>query len=190
VSTEQSPSVALSEPPDVRSLVDTFQAFRTAIDRRNRREWIACAFVAAAFSFIATRKNSALSAASALEIVAASGYVAWRLHRDGRVRLSTSAADDPLFAQRYADELLRHANLLRAVPWWYLLPLGLGLAGLQLATFLELRSPRSALSGIAFLALVFGVISWANRNASRELRARAALVAAGRGDPGPRRTRR
>ena len=153
---------------------EELRRFVRTIRNRNLREWIACAVVAPAFLLIAVMGKGLLHTFAASEVVLAAAYVAWRLHRDGRVSVAdTDAGSSERAREVLVREMRRQAALLERAGWWYVAPLAAGWLGLQLASMLA-RPPRPG--DVAYVVAGIGlgiVIVLMNRHAAKKLRKRA-----------------
>jgi Flp pilus assembly protein TadB len=106
--------------------------------------------------------------------------VAYRLHRDGRLRhIPDPTADTERFLSAYRANLEAQAALLESVPRWYLAPLVPGLVTFYVG--FVVREPATWWAPLILLAislLVFAAIGWMNRVGARKLRAQAAKLGA------------
>ncbi len=151
--------------------------FERTIRRRNWREYAAAAFVALSFGAMALTSRGALRQLSAATMVIGARYVAWRLERDGSLRIAAGERESEDAARgALVREMRRQADLLHAAPIGYVAPLGAGWAGLVVADLLDGGPSRflalHALCGVALGA----VIAFANRHAARKLRERASAL--------------
>lgn len=168
-----------------RTPAEALPSLRQTIASRNTREWVACALAAAAFGWYGATTESLWARAFSAEIVLAAAFIAFRLYREGRVRLASSDAEQDGFDARYVEELRRHARLLLTAPFWYVLPLGVGVIGLSMESVVEKPFDPISIAIVVLLVSVMSSIALASRRAGRLLANRADAVEEGEGDPGP-----
>jgi hypothetical protein len=133
--------------------------FESRIRNRDRREYLAAAFVMVAFSFYIYKFSDwAMRAGSAL-VLAGTVYVVVQLYR--RSTPVSLPAEYGLVASMefYRRELVRQRDLVRSVFNWYLGPL---LPGLLVIS-------RGKPVMIAMTAIVFGLIWWMNQKGAQRL---------------------
>lgn len=147
-------------PPDeLRAKADKF---RRTIAARNLREQLACALVAALFTYYAIVADAALVRLGCLLEVAAAGFVAWYIQAHGA---SAPATDLPCLAY-HRRELEHQRDLLRRVWRWYIGPMLPGVLVLVVARAVAVGPDPW---GIGFFVLVFGSVGWLNKLAAAEL---------------------
>jgi len=162
---------------DMTELKKKADGFVRKIRIRNVLEWLAASFVAVFFVGLAVTRPEfpVITKVDSLLIAAAALYVGVRLTLDGRVgRLPDPAQNTVVYVQAYRDRLLDQAQLLRAVPYWYLAPFVPGFMAFYFG-FLELAPnawPALVLMFVLNMALFVG-IAWLNRRAARTLTAQA-----------------
>ncbi|MCA9640897.1 MAG: hypothetical protein KC492_09385, partial [Myxococcales bacterium] len=102
------------------------------IARRNRREYLAAAFVAASAFFplvqalVDGRLPAASTVAGSTALLTAMVVVTSILWRFGAPRRDGENGGLPVTAATVADEIRRHARLLLIAPVWYALPTAAG----------------------------------------------------------------
>lgn len=152
---------------EVRRLAEKFE--RT-VSRRNRREYVAAAFVIVWFGVWAWFARSALVAVGCWLVVLAALYLVYHLHRHGAVRRPPEEPGLTTCIDFHRSELVRQRDLLRSVWWWYLLPFVPGLFLILIGSSPE-RSGRWA--GGLLIAVTFVGIGLLNQRVARKLQRRA-----------------
>ncbi len=160
------------------------QRFQSRIRSRNTIEYIAAAFVVAAFVWMAVTVPEPIIRTGAALIVGGALYVCWQLHRLGRAatrdELNTGAQSWVTF---HRAELTRQRDALRSVWSWYLAPFVPGMlvfvAGVSFTP--ENPAPLPArlgvfLAGLAIMAGVYAVIWLLNAVAAKRLDAEIAAL--------------
>ena len=150
--------------------------FGDAIQRRNRREYLAAALVVAVFAVYAVIFTEPLVKLGSLLVIAGTLVVAWQLAR--RTSRPDPAAEAEDITGHYRARLVREEHMLARVGRWYLAPF---LPGLVL--FLLGQAKASGMGGsllfllvVALQLLVFGGVWLLNRRAAALLRARIARI--------------
>ena len=161
---------------DARCALDSL---RKQTDTRNLREWIATACVGVGAIAVALSQESLLARLALGEIALAAAYIAWRLYRDGRVRVDADEVATDAGARRaLARETTRQADLLAAAPWWYVAPIALGWCGLHAEAAVnrgvDVKLALIFASGCGFFVLVAVL----NRVEARKLLASATALGA------------
>ncbi|MBU0823332.1 MAG: hypothetical protein KKA44_02010 [Alphaproteobacteria bacterium] len=165
-------SEAAFAPLPIEEVKQQAARFGDAIQRRNRREYIATAFVVIVFAIYTIVFTEPLVRFGSLLVIAGAFVVAWQLAR------RTSRPDPDAEAQDisgyYRARLVREEHMLARVGRWYLAPF---IPGLLL--FLLGQAKASGMGGsLVFLlvaglqALVFGGVWILNRRAAAMLRDR------------------
>jgi hypothetical protein len=131
--------------------------FRSAIARRNRREFIAIALMIPYFGYFAWTVHPLLMRVGNGLIVAALFYIAYQLHRRTAITVDPSEASRQTCLAYHRAELVRQRDALLGVWRWYLAPLFPGIATIA-ASLCVASFRRSALAGLISVAC-FGVIA-------------------------------
>jgi hypothetical protein len=146
--------------------------FSDAIHLRNRREYIATAFVVIVFAIYAVVFTEPLVKFGSLLIIAGALVVAWQLGR--RTSHSDPDAEAQNISGYYRARLVREEHMLARVGRWYLAPFVPGLL-----LFLLGQAKASGMGGslvflvvVALQLLVFGGVWMLNRRAAAMLRDR------------------
>jgi len=154
---------------EVRGLAETFE--RTII-RRNRREYIAAAFVVVWFSVWAWFAESAVVALGCWLVTLAALFVVYHMHRRGTAGSPPGEQEILSCVEFTISELVRQRDLLRSVWWWYLLPFVPGMALILVGRSLEGAGRWLVLSGGLFVAVTFVGIGLLNQRVARQLQRR------------------
>jgi hypothetical protein len=102
--------------------------FEGRIRRRNRIEFIACAIVAAVFTWYATFRSATVLWPIANILIALTAiYVAFNLHRRGKAGATPDSGTVPSLIDFHRQELIRQRDALRSIGSWYVLPFAPGL---------------------------------------------------------------
>src|SRR5262245_55003578 len=143
----------------------------TKIGRRNRREYIAAAFVIAFFGLSSLWGQNALVAGGGLLVVPGTLYVVYHLHKRGSVRSMPAelGLSDCLAFPR--AELIRQRDLLQSVWWWYLGPLVPGMV-LMFIGWATVRPTVGLFVLTLFVAVTFVGIGALNQYAARRIQQR------------------
>ena len=152
--------------------------FSLSVRRRNWLEWAACALVLFFFGQTALTSESWLIKLGALEICAATLYIAWRLWNQGRVqRTSDPTLSTQEHLGHHRKSLLAQAALLRRAPMWYVAPIFVGWSLIWLGTLLELiRDQEPLVAWIFYLFAgtgIFAAVAWWNLRGAARLKQRA-----------------
>lgn len=151
-------------------------AFNSAIGRRNRREYIATAFVTLIFGLYALILPGTLLKVGSLLVIAGGFVMAWQLSR--RTSRPDPAAEAADIRAYYRTQLATEARMLASIGLWYLGPLIPGLA-VFIAGLAVTSGFGSALGLAAFVAVpafVFLGIWLLNRRAAAMLREQIARI--------------
>ncbi len=152
------------------------ERFQTRIRWRNSIEYIAAAFVVAAFGWMAVAVPVPTVQAGAILIVAGALYVCWKLNALGRAATKAEQDQAASLTDFHRGELLRQREALTTVWRWYLGPFVPGLlvflAGVAFAP--ELDAPFAArfsifATGLGFTGAVFAAVGWLNAIAVKRL---------------------
>ena len=150
---------------EVRGLAERFE--RT-IGRRNRREYVAAAFVVVWFSVWAWFARSAVVALGCSLVALAALWVVYHLQRRGAARRPAGEQEGMSGLEFLRSELVRQRDLLRSVWWWYLLPFVPGMLLITVGT-----SPkRWDWLFLGFVAVTFAGIGLLNQRVARKLQRR------------------
>ncbi|HWW58770.1 MAG TPA: hypothetical protein VN047_17890 [Sphingopyxis sp.] len=169
-------SDAALEPLSLAEVKSRAATFNSAIGRRNRREYIATAFVTLIFGLYALILPGALLKVGSLLVIVGGFVMAWQLsRRTSRPGPGAAAADVRAY---YRAQLATEEQMLASVGLWYIGPLIPGLAvfmaGLARASGFASMSGFAAFAAIP-LAIFFGI--WLlNRRAAAMLREHIARI--------------
>ena len=148
------------------------ERFERTISRRNRREYVASAFVVVWFSVWAWFAQSGLVALGSWLVALGALYVVYHLHRHGTARRTAGEQGGTSCLEFHRSELARQRDLLRSVWWWYLLPFAPGILLMVVGGSLE-RSERWAwLSAGILAAVTFIAIGLLNQRVAGRLQRR------------------
>jgi len=140
---------------------------RRRLDRRNLAEYLAGAFVIAAFLAFAIIGSEPVRRAGALLTVAGTVFALWQLRRRATPEPTPESGDLVAFQRA---ELTRQIAALESVALWYLAPF---VPGFVVFTIGDMRADGQIAPGLFTLAAgaaVFGVIWRLNLRAAAELR--------------------
>jgi len=154
---------------EVRGLAEKFE--RT-ISRRNRREYVAAAFVVAWFSVWAWFAESAVVALGCWLVALAALWVVFHLHRRGTARRPAGEQEAMSGLAFHRSELVRQRDLLRSVWWWYLLPFVPGMLLIRVGYSLDGSKRLDWLVPGIFVAVTFVGIGLLNQRVARKLQRR------------------
>ena len=142
---------------------------------RNIREYVASVVVVLGFSPVLFHRDSWMMQAGAALIIAATVFVAWRIHRQASARAVPEAGE--ALREFHREELIRQRDALRSVGRWYLGPFVPGMVLLMMGRWFQSHVGGRSLamdhlgilltSGVC--ALVFGGIWWLNLRGVRHL---------------------
>ena len=164
-----------SIPPRVTDVHQRAKTFYGKIGRRNWIEYAAAALVVVGFSAWALTEERPLVRLGLAMIAAGSLFVGWQMRRRASLEQSPIAPTLVEAIAYYRAQLARQRDALRSVWSWYLLPL---LPGMLLVlvgrAFLsggdsEEGAPLALLPVLLLVALVFGLVWWANRKAADKM---------------------
>jgi hypothetical protein len=154
---------------EVRRLAEKFE--RT-ISRRNRREYIAAAFVVVWFGVWAWFAASAVVALGCCLVAAAALWVVFYLQHRGAARHPAGEREGLHSGLEFLrSELVRQRDLLRSVWWWYLLPFVPGMLLILVGDGLK-QPDRYLLAPGILLAVTFVGIGLLNQRGARKLQQR------------------
>ena len=151
---------------EVRVLAERFE--RT-ISRRNRREYIASAFVVVWFGVWGWFAESPVAARGCWLVVFAALYLVYHLQRHGGARRPPGEHGSTSCLEFQRSELVRQRDLLRSVWWWYLLPFVPGLSLILVGSPLG-RSGRW--SAAVLVVVTFAGVGLLNQHVARQLQRR------------------
>ncbi|HYW47777.1 MAG TPA: hypothetical protein VE959_33220 [Bryobacteraceae bacterium] len=160
--------------------------YQRKIWRRNAREYLAAAAVAAVMTFQAVSAGDPLRRVGAALCVAAMLYVAYHLHRGGSARAVPEDLALTSCLEFHRRELERQRDLLRSVWRWYLGPMIPGMAVIGLAGLVanpsRMAHPKLFVAryGVVVALVFFGVGRLNRRHAGRLQRQIDALDRLGR----------
>ena len=139
----------------------------SAVQRRNRREYVAALAVGLFYGFHAVTGEELATRVGAALIVLGTAYVVVQLRRRGSPKPATPEA---ACVEHHRSELVRQRDLLRGIWSWYLLPLTPGLAVMLGGHVLGHPGARLRVGLFAlFCALLFAGIGWINSRAARAI---------------------
>ena len=153
---------------EVRGLAEKFE--RT-IGRRNRREYVASAFVVVWFGVWAWFAKSAVVSLGCWLVALGALWVVFHLHRHGAARRPPGEQEGMSGLEFLRSELVRQRDLLRSVWWWYLGPFVPGLLLMLAGESLE-RPGWDWLAPGIFVAVTFVGIGLLNQRVARKLQRR------------------
>jgi hypothetical protein len=144
--------------------------FDGIVGRRNRREYIAAAFVAAAFAVYAAILPEPLLKIGSLLVIAGTFFVTWQLTL--RSPCPDPAAEAADIRSHYRDRLVREEHMLARVGLWYLAPMLPGLLVFMVGQALAAGSahPLGFAAYVALPLMLFTGIWLLNRRAAAMLR--------------------
>jgi hypothetical protein len=163
------------EPMSLAEIHQKARKLERGVRWRNIREYVASVVVIAGFSPVLFHKDSWMMQAGAALIIAATIFVAWRIHRQA----SASAVPEIGEALRdfHREALIRQRDALRSVGRWYLAPFLPGMVLVMMGRWFQSHVGGRSLAmdhlGIlitsAVCALVFGGVWWLNQLGARRL---------------------
>ena len=142
------------------------------VSGRNRREYIAAAFVVVWFSVWAWFAESAVVALGGWLVALAALWVVFHLHRRGTARRPAGEQDFMSGLEFTRSELVRQRDLLRSVWWWYLLPFVPGMLLITVGYWFEGPERGFLLALVIFNAVGFVGIGLLNQRVARKLQRR------------------
>ena len=154
---------------EVRGLAEKFE--RT-ISRRNRREYIASAFVVVWFSAWGWLAGRAVVALGCWLVVLGTAFVVFHLHLRGTARRPPGEQDVVSCVEFTISELVRQRDLLRSVWWWYLLPFVPSMLLIVVGGTLERPERWDWLAAGGVSAVTFVGIGLLNQRVARKLQRR------------------
>jgi len=155
--TQKSESMKMS----VEEIREKSDKFEQGIRRRNLREYIAAAFVILVFAVYMVIFPNPVIRTGCVLLIAASLYVAYRLHRHGKAQALADRTPFSSCVAHYRAELVRQRDLLRSVMSWYIAPFvpGLVVFTLGIENMRPGRSGAILLTAIPVVAIA--LIIWA-----------------------------
>ncbi len=148
------------------------QRFERTVSRRNRREYVAAAFVVVWFGVWAWFAESAVVALGGWLVALAALWVVFHLHRRGAARRPAGEQEGMSGLEFHRSELVRQRDLLRSVWWWYLLPFVPGMLLILVGYSLEGSKRWVLLPPGIFAAVTFVGIGLLNQRVARKLQRR------------------
>jgi drug/metabolite transporter (DMT)-like permease len=154
------------------SLARTFEA---NVRWRNAREYIASVLVILGFSPVLLHRDSWMMQAGAALVMAATIFVAWRIHRRAGAKRVPEASET--LRDFHRQELIRQRDLLRSVGLWYMAPFAPGMVLVMLGRWFQSHAAHRPIAqdhlGIllasAFAILVFAAVWWLNQRGADRL---------------------
>jgi len=169
---QEQPAEPLTMP--VNEIRERAAKFEKAIKRRDLNEYLAAAFVVAAFSLcIAIIPNTIVKIGCGL-IIAGHLYVSWHMHHRGSARALPFDAAFGSCLSFHRSELVRRRDLLRGVLFWYIGPLIPGYAVFiwGMADMLAGRVQaviQAAILMVVVALAVLGLNWWGGRKLQRQI---------------------
>ncbi|MDA1315640.1 MAG: hypothetical protein O2968_20120 [Acidobacteria bacterium] len=168
---QEQPTEPLAMP--VNEIREKAAKFEKKVNRRNRREYFAAAYVVtAAAVYVVMGSNPVVKIACGL-MIAGALFVVYHLHSRASARTLPFHVSFEKCLDFYRSELVRQRDLLRSVWWWYIGPLvpGLVVFGWEIA---DVRSDRMRGDWwIAIMTLmlvsVLGLNWWGARKLQRQI---------------------
>lgn len=161
--------------------------YRSKIQWRNAREYVAVVFVVVFFGLQFAHAPNSLARVAYGLIIAASLYIAWHLYTNGSSRRLPANLGLTSSIDFHREELVRQRDLVRGVPRWYLGPMIPGMTLLMLS--IGLTNPGRVkhfgwvFGGFsAFVVLVFAGVWRLNVRAARKIQKRIDELDQLRGD--------
>ena len=162
------------EPLPLAEVKSRAAAFDRAIDKRNRREYIATVFVILIFGLYALILPGTLLKIGSLLIITGGLVIAWQLsHRTSRPDPAGEAADVRAY---YRARLVNEEHMLAHVGLWYIGPMLPGLALFMASLAGQFGSALGFAAFAAIPALVMLGIWLLNRRAAAMLREQIARL--------------
>ena len=164
-----------SVPPEVADVHRRANAFYGRIGRRNGIEYAAAALVVLVFSAWAIIEQRPLIRLGLAMVAAGALFVGWQMRRRASLEQPPIAPTLVDAITYYRAQLARQRDALKSVWSWYLLPLLPGMVLVLLGrAFLsdgdgKGGAPLSLVPVLLIVALVFGLVWWANRKAADRL---------------------
>jgi hypothetical protein len=163
------------EPMSLAEIHKKARTLEKKVRWRNAREYVASVIVIAGFSPALFHKDSWMMQAGAALVIAATIFVAWRIHWQASARAVPEAGE--ALRDFHREELIRQRDALRSVGWWYLAPFLPGMVLVMMGRWFQSHVGGRSLAmdhlGIliasAVCALVFGGIWWLNLRGARKL---------------------
>jgi hypothetical protein len=141
--------------------------FQRRVASRNLREYIAGAFVVAAFGFVAWHMSGWMIKLGSVATILATLFVTWELYRRGRARGVPGGATAAGLLAFHREELVRQREALRTVWLWYIAPFLPGLVLIMLGRYFQVHVAGRPLAMdhmiIAFISIIMalvGAILW------------------------------
>jgi hypothetical protein len=157
----------------------------STVRRRNLIEYLAAAYVACRFGWIAGSAHATLVRAGAALVCAAALYVAFQLYQRGSARPIAPDLPADRLAAAYRSELCRQRDALRSVATWYIGPFIPGMALMLAGRVLERHDHGTgALPAGAVLVFVGAAVWYANAEAARRLQRRIDEIDGAEAHPG------
>lgn len=167
------------EEPFTMSLADIHtraKSFQSRVRNRNALEYAASVFVVGIFTWVGFLVPEPVVKLGAALVALATLYVCWQLFVRARAAPGDAAMQGLSWADFHRAELVRQRDALRSVLTWYLAPFAPGMIvfvlGVAFAPTAGLPFPAAlgmALSGLGFIAFVFGAVWGLNQWAARKI---------------------
>jgi CubicO group peptidase (beta-lactamase class C family) len=155
---------ALSDEAQIAAMRTRMDSFDKTISGRDYGEVAACVFIFGWFGWdLFFRKNSTLTQAGCVVLIASAVFIAWKLIWSKR-RLPKAEPNAPIFdaVKVELQKVENQIGLLKSVAWWYLLPL---LVGVLMCHW---GGPNGVPSKLIYSAVVLALyvfIYWLNQRA-------------------------
>jgi hypothetical protein len=140
--------------------------FQSQIRWRNAREFIAVVVVVTVNAGD-LREAGVLEGAGKLLLIGGALFIGWYLHVRAGAHRVPAEADSRTVLDFHTREIARQRDVLRAVPYWYLLPFVPGLLVTIASKWDDPTAPP--LAGAVVVLVIFAVVWWLNVMAARFL---------------------
>jgi hypothetical protein len=133
------------------------RTFQAKVRRRNLIEYVGCVFVVLGFLPAVLHRGSWMMQAAGALIIAATGFIAWQLHRRASAKHVPEVGE--ALAAFHRSELIRQRDAVRAVGLWYLAPFVPGMTLLLLGRWFQAHAPHRALATDHFIILLIAAVA-------------------------------
>jgi hypothetical protein len=163
------------EPMSLAEIHQKARTFETKVRRRNGREYIASVLVILGFSPVLLHRDSWMMQIGAALVIAATVFVAWRMHRQASAKAVPEAGE--ALRDFHRQELIRQRDVLRSVGLWYVAPFAPGMVLVMLGRWFQSHVAHRPIaqdhlgillaSGVALL--VCSAVWWLNQRGADRL---------------------